>query len=82
MLENCLHTTERLNHIRAIRVQIPQLSIMPLAGPPERIALHVLINLEFGPRPETLIEAQCTAVFLEQSVDTRQAAVPAIFKIL
>ncbi len=37
MLKNRLNTTKRLNHIRPVRVQIPQLAVVSLRCPPERI---------------------------------------------
>jgi len=82
MLEDRFHTTQSLNHVCSVRVQIPKFSIVSLARPPEGITLHVLINLELSSRPEALIEAKRAAIFLEQRVDSRKTTIPAIFEIL
>jgi hypothetical protein len=71
VLENGLDTTKCLYHIRSVCVEIPQLTVVALACPPEGVALHVLIDLELGPGTETLVETEGTAVLLEESVDTR-----------
>ena len=82
MFKDCLNTTECLNDIRSICVQVPQLAVVPLTCPPERVALHQLIRLEFSTSTESLIEAERTPVFLEQSVDTWKTTVPTILEIL
>src|SRR5690242_7747413 len=55
---------------------------MALACPPEGVALHVLVDLEFSPGAEALVEAKCAAVLLEKGVNTRQTTVPAVFQVL
>ena len=82
MLENSLDTTKRLDDIGSVGVEIPQLPVVTLAGPPEWIALHELIGLELSTSPKPLIEAQRAPIFLEQRINTRQAAVPAVLQIL
>jgi hypothetical protein len=82
VLENGLDTTQRLNDVRAIRVQVPELTVVALACPPEGVALHVLVDLELGPGTETLVETESTAILLEESVDTRQTTVPAVLEVL
>lgn len=42
VLQNALHTTERLDHVCAVVVQVPQFTIVSLVGPPERILLQHL----------------------------------------
>jgi hypothetical protein len=42
MFEDALHTSESLNHIRTVVVQVPQLAVMALVRPPERILLQNL----------------------------------------
>ena len=44
---------------------------MPLASPPERVALHELVHLKFRASTETLVKAERAAVFLEKSIDAR-----------
>ena len=82
VLQNGLDTTQGLNHVGAVGIEIPQLAVVSLACPPERIALHELVEFELGPGAEPLIEAQSAAILLEQGIDAGQAAVPAVFQIL
>jgi len=42
VLENALDAAERLNHVRSVVVQIPQLAVVSLMRPPERILLEYL----------------------------------------
>lgn len=42
VLQNALHAAQRLDHIRAVVVQVPQFSIVSLVGPPEWILLQHL----------------------------------------
>ena len=46
MLQYTLYTTECLDHIRAVIVQVPKFAIMLLMGPPEWVLLKDLILLE------------------------------------
>jgi hypothetical protein len=46
VLQNTFHTTESLNDISAVIVQIPQLTVVTLMGPPERVALDQPVLLE------------------------------------
>ena len=55
---------------------------MALACPPERGALHQLIDLELGTGAVALVETQRAAILLEQRVDARQPAVPAVLQVL
>ena len=82
MLQNGLDTSECLDDVRTVSVQIPELTVVTLARPPERVALHVLVDLELHAGPEPLVEAKRTPIFLEQGVDSGQTAIPAVFQIL
>lgn len=42
MLQNALHSSQGLDHVRAVVVEIPQLAIMSLVGPPEGVLLQNL----------------------------------------
>jgi hypothetical protein len=70
VLQDRLHTTQGLDDIRPIRVQVPELAVVALARPPEGVGLHVLVDLELGPGTETLVEAEGAAVFLEKSINS------------
>ena len=43
MLQNALHSPQSLDHVCAVVVEIPQLAIVSLVGPPEGVLLQ---NLE------------------------------------
>jgi hypothetical protein len=55
VLKDALDTTESLDHISAVVVEVPQLSIMFLMGPPEGVLLEYLILLEVLSNSPTLI---------------------------
>ena len=44
VFQDSLHTTKCLNHVCTVVVQVPQLAVVPLMGPPERILLQHLQN--------------------------------------
>lgn len=56
VLQDGLNASQRLDDIRPVGIEVPKLSVMPLACPPERIALHVLIYFELRPGSETLVK--------------------------
>lgn len=42
VLQNAFHTTQGLDHVCPVVVQVPELPIMPLVCPPERVLLQNL----------------------------------------
>lgn len=42
VFEDALHTTQCLDHICAVVVQVPQFAVVPLVSPPERILFQHL----------------------------------------
>lgn len=42
VLQDPLDSAERLYHVRAVVVQVPQFAVVPLVGPPERVLLQHL----------------------------------------
>jgi len=42
VLQDTLHATQSLDHVCAVVVQVPQLTVVPLVSPPERILLQHL----------------------------------------
>jgi hypothetical protein len=42
VLQDALHPAQRLNDVRAVVVQVPQLAVVALVGPPKRVLLHDL----------------------------------------
>jgi hypothetical protein len=54
---------------------------MTLMSPPEGTRTKDLVSLEFGSDSPTLIVSQGVAIFLEECIDTRNTAIPTVFKI-
>ncbi|KAI3475156.1 hypothetical protein L1887_63471 [Cichorium endivia] len=81
VFENGFDTTKRLNYIGAVGVQIPQFAVVTLTCPPEGIRFLVLIDLELGSGPKSLVERKGGSILLEQSVDSGQTTVPRVFQI-
>jgi hypothetical protein len=46
MLEDSFNAAERLDHVGSVVVQVPELSVVALMRPPERILLQHLILFE------------------------------------
>lgn len=46
VFQDALHTSQSLDHVCAVVVQVPQFAIMPLVGPPERILLQHLHSIK------------------------------------
>ncbi|CAN8015573.1 unnamed protein product, partial [Ixodes persulcatus] len=86
VLQDALHPSQGLDHVRPIVVQVPQLPIMPLVGPPEWVLLqHLtathLVLLEVCAHAPPLVIGQGVPVLLEQRVDARDAPVPAVLQV-
>lgn len=46
VFQDALHATERLDHVCAVVVQVPQFAIVSLVGPPEWILLQHLHSVK------------------------------------
>eukprot|EP00906_Rhabdomonas_costata_P036699 RCo051448 len=82
VLQDSLHSTQRLDHVRAVVAEVPELAIVALVGPPEGVNLGQLVLLEVHPHPPPLVVRQGVAVLLEERVDPGNAAVPTLLKVL
>lgn len=82
VFKNTLNTTQSLNHVSSIVVQVPQLTIVLLVTPPERVLFQNLVLLEVLSDTPAFIVSKRESVFLEQCVYARNTAVPAIFEII
>ena len=82
MLEDALHSAESLDHVCPVVVEVPQLSIVLLMGPPERILLQDLVLFEILSHAPPLVVRQCQSIFLEECVYPWHASVPGIFQII
>ena len=79
VLQDGLNTTESLDNVGTVGVEIPKFSIVTLTSPPEWVGLHVLVDLELRPSSESLVEGKRGAILLEKSVDSGQTSVPRVF---
>ena len=66
MLEDSLHAAERLYHVCAVVVQVPQFSVVALMCPPEGVLFQHLVLFEVGPHSPPLVVGQRVSVFLEE----------------
>mmetsp|Transcript_29770 Transcript_29770/g.62393 ORF Transcript_29770/g.62393 Transcript_29770/m.62393 type:complete len:346 (-) Transcript_29770:4155-5192(-) len=82
VLQNTLDTAQCLDDIGAIVVEVPQLTVVPLMSPPERIGPEHLILLPVRAEAPALVVGERVPVLLEERVDPRDAAVPRILQIL
>lgn len=79
VLQNALHTTQGLNHVCAVVVEVPKLAIMPLMCPPKGVLLQNLVLFKVSSDTPAFIISQCVAVFLEKGIDSGNASIPRIF---
>eukprot|EP00964_Phaeocystis_antarctica_P078146 scaffold48598_cov65-Phaeocystis_antarctica.AAC.1 len=82
VLEDALDAAERLDHVGAVVVEVPQLAVVPLVRPPEGVLPHDLELLELRAHAPALVVGQRVPVLLEEGVDARDAAVPAVLEVL
>lgn len=57
VFQNAFHTTQGLDHVCTVVVQVPELSIMPLVCPPKRVLLQ---NLDGKVGMVKLLGAHCS----------------------
>mmetsp|Transcript_67280 Transcript_67280/g.140139 ORF Transcript_67280/g.140139 Transcript_67280/m.140139 type:complete len:747 (+) Transcript_67280:1153-3393(+) len=82
VLEDALHTSQRLDHVCAVVVEVPELAVVPLVRPPERIRAHELVLLPIRPDAPPLVVRQGVPILLEQRVDPWNPTIPRILQIL
>mmetsp|Transcript_31758 Transcript_31758/g.36108 ORF Transcript_31758/g.36108 Transcript_31758/m.36108 type:complete len:252 (-) Transcript_31758:2893-3648(-) len=81
MFQNTFNTSQSLNHISSVVVQIPQFTIMFLMSPPEGILLKNLILFEILSDTPSFVVGQGKTIFLEQSVNSGNTTIPRFFQI-
>ena len=82
MLEDALDAAERLDDVRAVVVEVPQLAVVPLVRPPEGVEARNVELRELRADAPALVVRERVAVLLEERVDARDAAVPAVLEVL
>ena len=82
VLKNALHTSQGLDDICPVVVQVPQLAIMALVGPPEGVLLQHLVLLEVRAHTPALVVGQGVTILLEQGVDPGDTSIPGVLQVL
>ncbi len=82
VLQNALHTPQGLDDICSVVVQVPQLAIVALVGPPEGVLLQHLVLLEVRAYTPALVISQGVTILLEQGVDPGDTSIPGVLQVL
>lgn len=82
MFEDTLHSSQGLDHVGSVVVEVPQLSVVTLVGPPEGILLQYLVLFELGSDSPSLVIGQGMSVLLEEGIDPGNTSIPRVFQVL
>ena len=82
MLEYSLNSAQSLDHVSPIIVQVPQLTIVLLVGPPKWVLFQDLVLFEILSHPPAFVVGECQAVLLEERVDPWYTSVPRVVQVL
>ena len=81
VLQDAFDTSQRLDHVGTVVVEVPQFAVVALVGPPEGILLQHLVLFEFRADAPSFIVGQSVSILLEERVDARNTAIPAVFQV-
>ena len=62
VLEDALDAAQRLDHVRAVVVEVPELPVVALVRPPEGVLAHDVVLLEVLAHAPALVEGERVAV--------------------
>lgn len=82
MLQDALNSSQSLDHVSSVVVQIPELTVVFLVGPPEGVLLEQLILLELLPHSPSFVVGEGQSVFLEEGVYTGNTVIPTFLQIV
>jgi len=82
VLKNALDTSQSLDDVGSVVVQVPELAVVPLMRPPERVVFDQVVGLEVLTHTPALIVGEGETVLLEECVDSRNAVVPRFFQVV
>ena len=82
MLEDTLNITQGGDNVHTVVVELPQLAVVTLGRPTERVVLEELVPLPVRPYTPAAVVCECVTDLLEERVDARNTTVPAVLKIL
>lgn len=81
MFKNSFYSSQSLNNISSVIVQVPQLPIMSLVCPPKWILLQNLVLLKICSDSPPFVICKGVPIFLKQSIDTRNSTIPRVLKV-
>ena len=82
VLQDSLHAPQRLNHVGPVRVEIPQLPVVTLMRPPERVHPQHRLLLEHGLHTPSPVVGKRVPILAEERVDSWHAPIPQVLQIL
>ncbi len=82
MFKNTLNTSKSRDHIDPVVVELPELTVVSLIGPPERIRSKAVELLEMCPQSPSFVVGEGMSVLLEERIDTGYTSVPTALQVL
>ena len=76
MFKDAFHTSQGLDHVRSVVVQVPQFPIMTLVCPIEVVLSQLLVSFKVLAGSPPLVVCESVPVLLEQRIDARDPPVP------
>lgn len=74
MFKNRLDTTQSCNNVDSIVIELPELAIVSLRCPPERIGFEKLVSFPVRPDTPSLIVSKSVPILLKECVDSRNTS--------
>lgn len=82
MLQDALDSSQSLNHVGSVVVQVPEFAVVFLVGPPEGVLLEQLVLLELLPHSPSFVVGKSQSVLLEEGVYTGNTVIPTFLQIV
>lgn len=76
MFKNAFDTTEGLDHVCAVVIEVPEFSVVASVGPPEWVLFQDLVLLEILSDTPAFIVGEGQAILLEERVDSWDTVIP------
>mmetsp|Transcript_1930 Transcript_1930/g.3398 ORF Transcript_1930/g.3398 Transcript_1930/m.3398 type:complete len:226 (+) Transcript_1930:445-1122(+) len=81
VFEDAFDSTEGLDHISSIVVEVPEFSVMASMSPPEGVDTDDLVLLEISADTPALVVGEGVTVLLEEGADAGNTSVPRVLEI-
>lgn len=82
VLKDRLDSSKGSDDVDSVVVELPELSVVPLGRPPERVVLEELVLLPVDPDSPSLVIRERVSVLLEERVDSGDSSIPRVLEIL